>query len=172
MDLKDFISVTEGFPKSGISFKDISPLLADGPAFKGAMAALADRARAYRPDLVIGPEARGFAIGAPLAYELGVGFVMARKKGKLPGLLEEASYGLEYGSDTLFVETGLIRPGARVLIADDLMATGGTARALVELVREAKAVPVGVLTLIELTSLRGAEAFRPIPYESLVRYPR
>ncbi len=172
MDLKQFISVTEGFPKEGISFKDISPLLANGKAFRETVDALAAKALPYRPDVIIGPEARGFVIGAPLAYALGVGFVMARKKGKLPGDLDEAEYGLEYGSDTLFVEKGIIKPKAKVLIVDDLLATGGTAKALVSLVKDLGAEPIAVLTIVELTSLKGAEDFKPVPFESLVKYEK
>lgn len=172
MELKEKIGITEGFPKAGISFKDVSPLLADGEAFHQTVEELAAVARKYNPDVIVGPEARGFLFGAPLANEMHIGFVMARKKGKLPGELVEVSYGLEYGSDTLYIEKGLIKEGARVLIVDDLMATGGTAAALVKLVKELNAIPVLVETVIELTDFNGAKDFPDVPFVSLVKYPR
>lgn len=172
MELKDWIGVTEDFPKKGVSFKDVSPLLRDPKGFHYALDMLAEVAGNFRPTVVLGPEARGFVLGAPIAYKLGVGFVMARKKGKLPGALESVEYGLEYGRDELFVEQGLIREGDRVLIVDDLMATGGTAAALVGLVRRLKAVPVLVLALIELTSYEGYKDFPDVPFESLITYER
>lgn len=171
MALKDYISITEGFPKAGISFKDVSPLLGNPAAFKECVEKLDALARPYHPDLVIGPEARGFVFGAPLALSLGTGFVMARKKGKLPGKLQKADYQLEYGTDSLYVEEGLIKPGQKVVIVDDLLATGGTAKALVDLVISLKAEPVLVLAVVALTDFHGNDCFAPVPFESLVSYP-
>lgn len=172
MDLKRLISIYGGFPKEGVSFKDMSPLLADPEAFSYAISELARMTSDLKPDVVLGPEARGFVIGAPLALALKVGFVMARKPGKLPGDLVTFEYGKEYGTDTMAVEKGLIKPGARVLIADDLMATGGTAKALVQLVRELGAIPAGVVSLIHLTDFCGEKDFAPVPFRALIRYSR
>lgn len=172
MELKDYISITEGFPKEGISFKDISPILADGKAYAFCIEKLAESAAEFKPDIILGPEARGFVVGCPLALKMGLGFVMARKKGKLPGELYEASYGLEYGVDILTIEKTAIKPGQRVLIVDDLMATGGTAAALVRLVKEIGAIPCGVLTVIELTSFQGDKEFAPVPFKALVQYEK
>ncbi len=172
MELKDFISITDGFPKPGISFKDISPLLADPRAFKEAIHQLAEQTQELAPNIILGPEARGFVVGAPLALELGVGFVMARKASKLPGELVRCDYGLEYGTDSLSVEKALIRPGCRVVIADDLMATGGTAQALVKLVRECGAIPAGVVALVHLTDFDGQREFDPVPFRGLIKFNR
>lgn len=172
MELKDKIGITDGFPKDGISFKDISPLLADGRYLHQAMDQLAEIAGNYRPTLVIGPEARGFVFGPTIAYKLGVGFVMARKKGKLPGELVSIEYGLEYGTDELFIEKGLVNPGDRVVIVDDLMATGGTAKALVDLVKKLGATPVLVETLLELTDFNGQSDFPDVPFASIIKFER
>lgn len=172
MELKDFVSITEGFPKEGISFKDISPILADGKAYRQCIDSLAEKAAACKPDLILGPEARGFVVGCPLACKMGLGFIMARKKGKLPGELLEASYGLEYGVDVLTIEKGTIKPGQRVLIVDDLMATGGTAAALVKLIKEIGAIPCGVLSIICLTDFEGWKQFAPVPFDALINYKK
>lgn len=172
MELKDKIGITDGFPKEGISFKDVSPLLADGRYLHQALDQLAEIAGNYRPTLVIGPEARGFLFGPAIAYKLNIGFVMARKKGKLPGDLVSVSYGLEYGTDELFVEKGLVNPGDRVVIVDDLMATGGTAQALVNLVKQLGATPVLVEAVIELTDFNGQKDFPDVPFVSLIKFER
>lgn len=172
MELKDKIGITDGFPKEGISFKDVSPLFADGRYLKYTLDKMSEIAGNFHPSIVLGPEARGFLFGPAIAYRLGIGFVMARKKGKLPGDLFSVSYGLEYGCDELFIEKGLIKEGDRVLIVDDLMATGGTASALVKLVKELKATPVLVETLIELTDFHGQDDFKDVPFESIIKYPR
>lgn len=172
MEFKDKISITEDFPKKGVSFKDVSPLLADGAYYHAAIDQMAGIAKKYDPTIVLGPEARGFVFGSSLAYKMGIGFVMARKKGKLPGELDFVDYGLEYGKDVLYIEKGLIKPGDRVLIVDDLMATGGTAAALVRLVHDVKAKPVLVMALVELTSFKGKDDFPDVPFESLIKYPK
>lgn len=172
MEFKEKISITEDFPKKGISFKDVSPLLADGDYYHHAIDTMTEVAGNYRPTIVLGPEARGFVFGSAIAYKLHIGFVMARKSGKLPGDLDSVKYGLEYGKDELFIEKGLIKPNDRVLIVDDLMATGGTAAALVRLVKDLKAKPVLVMTLVELTSFDGRKDFPDVPFESFVKYSK
>lgn len=145
------------FPKPGIIFKDIMPLLADGPAFRGIVDQLAEIARPWKPDLVLGAEARGFMFGAPLAYALGAGFVAARKPGKLPYTTVSAKYALEYGFDALEVHIDAIKPGQRVLICDDLLATGGTGKAKIELVERLDGVVAGLVFAIELDFLNGRD---------------
>lgn len=170
MDLKNYISVTVGFPIEGISFKDVSPLLADKEAFTYTIEKLTEIAKKYNADYIIGPESRGFLFGVPVAKELGIGFIMARKKGKLPGELLEVSYGLEYGADNLYIEKNLFVPGKRYIIVDDLMATGGTASALVDLVEKNNGVACAVICVIELTDFKAKEKFAPVPFESLIQY--
>ena len=170
MNYKDYIRVQEDFPKQGISFKDISPLLANGEAFSAAMAELKEACKDWEADVVIGPEARGFLVGAPLALALGKGFVMARKKGKLPGETLSRSYGLEYGSDTIEIPTFALKKGTRVILADDLLATGGTLAAIEAMLNEAGCPVVGIVTLIELTDLKGT-ALLKAPSFSLIKYP-
>ncbi len=170
MDLKKYITITNDFPKKGISFKDLSPLLYDKDAFKYAVDLMADAIKEYRPDVIVGPEARGFLFGSAVAYALGIGFVMARKKGKLPGETVSVDYELEYGSDSLFIPSGLIKPGSRVCLVDDLLATGGTMYALAKLVRKIGAEPILLLTLMELTSVPRVEGFDELEFKSLLRY--
>ncbi len=170
MDYKKYIRIQEDFPKKGISFKDISPLLADGEAFPSAIADLKKAVEGFNADVVIGPEARGFVVGAPLALALGKGFVMARKKGKLPGETVSRSYGLEYGSDTIEIPTFALKKGTRVLLADDLLATGGTLAAIETMLNEQGCPVVGIATLIELTDLKGS-ALLKAPLFSLIKYP-
>lgn len=170
MDYKDRIQVVEGFPKEGISFKDISPLLADHDAFTSAMDELAKGFEGLKVDAVIGPDARGFLIGVPLAERLGCGFIMARKKGKLPGKTYAMTYDLEYGQDTLEIPLISLKKGMNVVLADDLLATGGTLKALV---KGLQALGINVLkatALIELTDLQGAETLG-VPFFSLIKYP-
>ena len=170
MELKNFIRIQEDFPKKGISFKDVSPLLADAEAFKEAIRQMKEIGEQWKPDVVIGPEARGFVFGAPLAQAMGVGFVMARKTGKLPGDTNKVAYSLEYGSDALEVPSFAIKKGTRVLICDDLLATGGTLSALEKLLRSLGAEVVGIITVIELTDLGGRKNLTA-PFETLVTYP-
>jgi adenine phosphoribosyltransferase len=145
------------YPHAGVMFKDITPLLADGPAFGAVVAELAHRARALDVHLVAGMEARGFILGAPVAAALGVGFVPVRKAGKLPGPTLAASFALEYGSATVEIHPDTIPAGARVLVLDDVLATGGTAAATAGLVERAGGVVVGLAFLLELTFLSGRE---------------
>ncbi len=155
MDIAARIRKIPDFPKPGILFYDISTLLIDPAVWRETVRRLADLARSFRPDVLAAIESRGFLIASPLALELGVGFTMVRKVGKLPGVVVSHSYDLEYGSDTLQMAEGLVPRGARVLVVDDLVATGGTAAATVELLRKVGAEPVGALFLIELVHLGG-----------------
>ncbi|MGB4029827.1 MAG: adenine phosphoribosyltransferase, partial [bacterium] len=157
MDLKELIRVIPDFPKPGISFKDITTLLKEGPAFQQAISQLAELCRDKDFELVVGPEARGFMIGAPLAYALGAGFVPVRKKGKLPGKTVSAQYELEYGTDWLEIHADAIKPGQRVVVIDDLLATGGTILATVDLIERLQGEVAGLAFLIELTGLGGRE---------------
>lgn len=158
------------FPKEGIGFKDITTLLQDGKGFKEAIKRMADYCRDKNIDIVVGPEARGFLIGAPLAYELGAGFVPVRKPGKLPGETVEITYELEYGTDSLQIHKDAIKPGQRVLVADDLLATGGTVKATVDLVKELGGEVVAIGFLIELTFLNGREKLEGNEIFSLIEY--
>jgi adenine phosphoribosyltransferase len=170
MELENYIRHIPGFPKEGILFHDITPLLLDGEAFKYSVDRLAEFAKQQKVDLVIGAEARGFIVGAALAYALGVGFAIARKPGKLPWTVSRSEYELEYGSDALEIHADAIKPGQRVLIHDDLLATGGTAAANVELVEQAGGIVAGVAFLIELTGLNGREKLREHQVFSLLKY--
>eukprot|EP00771_Trimastix_marina_P002437 gnl/Trimastix_PCT/3569.p2 GENE.gnl/Trimastix_PCT/3569~~gnl/Trimastix_PCT/3569.p2 ORF type:complete len:178 (+),score=48.81 gnl/Trimastix_PCT/3569:110-643(+) len=157
LDLQSNIRIIEDFPKPGISFKDISPLLANPPAFKQTIQELARRFAPLNATKIAAAEARGFIFGVALAMEMGLGFVMVRKPGKLPGAVREASYSLEYGKDTLCIHDDALNSSDRVLLIDDLLATGGTAGAMVQLVCNTGAALVGVGFVIELDGLRGRE---------------
>jgi adenine phosphoribosyltransferase len=157
VDLRSYIRNIPDFPKAGIVFRDITPLMADAGALDEAVRVLAEIARPLAPEMVVAAEARGFLLGAALARELGAGFVLARKPGKLPWETERAEYLLEYGSDALEVHTDALAGGSRVLVHDDLLATGGTAKALCELVEQLGGTVVGCAFLIELAFLHGRE---------------
>lgn len=168
--LKAKIREVADFPTPGVSFKDVTTLLKDAEAFRFAVKALADRYRKDRPDLVVGIESRGFLLGAPIAYELGSGIVVVRKPGKLPAEHVRVEYELEYGKDALEVHTDAIQPGQRVLLADDLLATGGTSWAAAELVKRLGGEIVGFAFLIELAYLGGRQRLAGYPVEALVTY--
>lgn len=170
MNYKEHIRVIHDFPQPGIRFKDITTLLNNGEVYKQVIDTLADHYRDSRIDLVAGPEARGFVIGAPLAYALGVGFVPIRKSGKLPGETIEAGYDLEYGKDKLAVHKDAILPGQRVLIADDLLATGGTISTTINLINQLGGDIVGAAFLIELIYLNGRDKLQDLDVFSLVQY--
>lgn len=170
VDLRAAIREIPDFPKPGIGFKDVTTLLADAAALDAAVRGLADIARPLRPDVVIGAEARGFLLGPALARELGCGFVLARKPGKLPHDTVRAEYLLEYGTDALEVHTDAVTHGHRVLVHDDLLATGGTAAALCSLVEQSGGVVAGCAFLIELAFLGGRAALAPHAVDALVRY--
>ena len=170
MDLRAHIRDIPDFPTPGIVFKDITPLLLDPAALDAAVTRLAGLVRPTAIDFVVAAEARGFILGGALARELGVGFVPARKPGKLPAETVSAEYALEYGIDALEVHADALAGGARVLIHDDLLATGGTAGALCELVGGLGAQVVGCAFLIELSFLGGRERLAPVPVHALVDY--
>ena len=169
-EIRRVIRDIPNFPKPGIVFKDITPLLLDGPLFKRTIDLLADRYQSQRIDSVLGIESRGFIIGAALAYRLGAGFCIVRKPGKLPYETHSASYDLEYGSDTLEVHRDGLRPNARVIIADDLIATGGTASAAAKLVSQLGGEVVECAFVIELSVLKGRDKLRPYRVFSLLQY--
>ncbi|MBE3596835.1 MAG: adenine phosphoribosyltransferase [Hydrogenibacillus sp.] len=158
MDFKGKIRIIPDFPQPGVLFKDITTLLKDGEAYKAAIDALVERIRPLKPEIIAGPEARGFVIGAPIAYALGIGFVPIRKVGKLPAETVSVPYDKEYGRDDLAVHRDAFGPGTRVLVADDLLATGGTIGATVDLVEKLGGLVVGAAFLIELTYLHGRSA--------------
>ncbi|RKD23927.1 adenine phosphoribosyltransferase [Ammoniphilus oxalaticus] len=170
MDFKKAIRVIPDFPQEGVRFKDITTLLKDGQAYKDMVDEMAEYARSLKIDVIAGPEARGFVIGAPLAYALGVGFAPVRKSGKLPGEVVSLEYELEYGKDQLAMHKDAIQPGQRVLIADDLLATGGTIETTVNLVRQLGGEIAGAAFLIELTYLKGREKISDVDVFSLVKY--
>lgn len=169
MNIADHIATIPDFPKPGILFYDISTLLAHPPAWKATCARLADAIRPWRPDMLAGIESRGFLTAAPLALDLGLGFVMVRKQGKLPGPVVDYTYDLEYGTDTIEIQATAIQPGQRVVVLDDLLATGGTLAASVTLLRSVGAEVVGSACIVELTFLQGRDKL-DVPVETLVKY--
>lgn len=170
MDLKEYIREIPDFPKKGILFKDISPLLHNGQAYRRAIGLLTEFAAERDVDVVVGPESRGFLFGAPLACYLGVGFVPVRKKGRLPGEVCSVEYELEYGTDTLEMLRDSIKPGQRVMIVDDLLATGGTGLATVKLVEQVGAKVAGLAFIIELSGLGGREKLKGHEVYSIISY--
>jgi adenine phosphoribosyltransferase len=161
--LKSCIRDVPDFPKSGIVFKDITPLCANAKAFRHFVDVLADHYRPLKPDLVVAVDARGFVFGGPLAYQLGTGVVLVRKKGKLPADTIQADYDLEYGSATLEMHLHAIQPGQKVVIIDDLLATGGTVKATIDLCRQQGAEIIGCAFLVELAFLHGRQKLENIP---------
>jgi adenine phosphoribosyltransferase len=170
LGLKRLIRDIPDFPTKGILFRDITPLLQDGAAFHRAITALAERHRGRQPDAVVAIESRGLIIGSALAHQLGVGIVPVRKAGKLPHRTYRATYTLEYGKDTLEIHQDALRPGARVVLVDDLLATGGTMGATIELISQCGGEIVELAFLVELTGLKGRERLAPHPIISLIRY--
>ena len=170
LDLRTYVRDIPDFPRRGIVFRDITPMLLDPDALKAAVQGLAEIARPLAPDIVVAAEARGFILGAALALELGAGFVPARKPGKLPHEVVSAEYELEYGFDSLEVHADAFASGARVLLHDDLLATGGTARAVCQLADALGARVLGCVFLVELTSLEGRERLEPYPVHALIQY--
>lgn len=170
MDLKKYVTIVEDFPKPGISFKDITTLMHNGEAFKYATDQIVQYAREKKIDIVVGPEARGFIIGCPVAYSLGVGFAPVRKEGKLPRETIKVEYGLEYGKDALTIHKDAIKPGQRVLITDDLLATGGTIEATIKLVEQLGGEVAGIAFLIELSYLEGRKRLEGYDILALIKY--
>ena len=170
VELGSLIRDIQDFPKQGIVFKDITTLLKDADAFRSSIEQLTDLVRAYKPDLVIGMESRGFIFAAPIAYLVGAGFVPVRKLGKLPGEVISTEYELEYGTNTLELHRDAVRPGERVLIVDDLLATGGTVSATIDLVERLRGEVVAVAFLVELLELRGRQRLQNYDVLSLIRF--
>jgi len=170
MDLKQYVTIVEDWPKPGIRFKDITTLMDNGDAYRYATDQIMAYAKDKSVDLIVGPEARGFIIGCPVAYALGVGFAPVRKEGKLPREVIKVDYGLEYGKDVLTIHKDAIKPGQRVLITDDLLATGGTIEATIKLVEDLGGVVAGIAFLIELTYLDGREKLGNYDVLTLMQY--
>src|SRR5690625_416443 len=170
MDYNKYIEIVDDWPKEGISFKDITPLMADGDAFRAAGDDIVEFAKEKEVDVIVGPEARGFIIGCPVSYALGRGFVPVRKKGKLPREVIQVNYGLEYGENVLAIHKDAIKSGQRVLITDDLLATGGTIEATIKLVEELGGVVAGCAFLIELSYLNGIDKLEGYEVLSLITY--
>lgn len=170
MNLKDYIRNVPDFPKSGIMFRDITPLLASPEAFRFVIRQFADRYRSAKPTAILAAESRGFIFAAPLAIELGAAFVPVRKPGKLPFTTRKFEYDLEYGSDALEMHVDGVEPGSRVLLVDDLLATGGTIEACVKLAEESQAEVIGCAFLIELTFLKGRDRLTKYDVFSLMQY--
>ncbi len=167
MDFKQHIRAIPDFPKPGILFYDISTLLAHPQAWQATVDRLAEAIKPHKPDLLVGIESRGFLVAAPLAFAIGSGFAMVRKKGKLPGKTVRYSYDLEYGTDTIEIQEDAISPGQRVIVVDDLVATGGTMQAAVDLVQQRGGVVPSVACIIELTFLEGRGKLS-VPLTSMV----
>ena len=169
IDLKKHIRSIPDFPKPGILFYDISTLLAHAKAWHETIERLAEAIRPHKPDVLAGVESRGFLLAAPLALALGTGFVMMRKQGKLPGITVRHTYALEYGTDTIEIQQDAIKKGARVVLVDDLLATGGTMAAAVKLLEQVGAVVPATACVIELTFLEGRKKLQ-VPVEALLKY--
>ncbi|MFH1777703.1 MAG: adenine phosphoribosyltransferase [Candidatus Omnitrophota bacterium] len=169
-DLKEYIRDIPDFPKKGIIFKDITPILKDKAAFKQTIDAFAEKVRGMEIDYIVSIEARGFILGSALAYKLGTGVIPVRKKGKLPYKTIKAEYALEYGTDVLEMHEDAVSLGDRVLIVDDVLATGGTALAVSEMLTEKQAEIVGISFLIELGFLNGIDKIKGYPVTSLIKY--
>ena len=169
MNLKEHIRGIPDFPSPGILFYDISPLLAHPDAWQATVDRLAAIVNEHKPDLLAGIESRGFLVAAPLALKLNMGFVMVRKKGKLPGATLPFTYDLEYGSDTIEIQADAVQPGQKVFLLDDLLATGGTMNAAAQLLRSAGAEVTGAACIVELTFLNGRENL-DIPISTLLAY--
>ncbi|EGJ27249.1 adenine phosphoribosyltransferase [Streptococcus porcinus] len=171
MNLTPYIASIENYPKEGITFRDISPLMADGKAYSYAIREICQYAADKEIDMIVGPEARGFIIGCPVAVELGIGFAPVRKPGKLPREVVSADYEKEYGIDTLTMHADAIKPGQRVMIVDDLLATGGTVKATIEMVEKLGGIVAGCAFIIELDGLNGRNALKDIDYKVLMNFP-
>jgi adenine phosphoribosyltransferase len=169
-DLTSKIRDVPDFPKPGILFKDITTLLRDGESFRASIDGLMDKIGRRDVDVVVGMESRGFIFGAPIAYKLGVGFVPVRKLGKLPADVVSVEYDLEYGSATLEMHKDALAPGAKVLIVDDLLATGGTVAGTIELVKQLRGEIVACAFLIELTALKGRDKLKGFDVVTLISY--
>ncbi|MBL0701743.1 MAG: adenine phosphoribosyltransferase, partial [Spiroplasma sp.] len=166
-----YIKEIKDYPKPGIDFKDITPLMANGPAYKHVVLEIEKYALTKNIDIIVGPEARGFIAGCPVATSMGIGFVPVRKPGKLPREVLTVEYALEYGTDSLTIHKGDILPGQKVLIVDDLLATGGTMKATIELVEKSGGIVVGLAFIVELLELKGVDKIgKGYEVYSLIKY--
>ncbi len=170
MNYKEYIEIVEDFPKKGIVFKDITPLMQDGEAYKKAIDEIVQYTKEKNADVIVGPEARGFVVGCPASYALNIGFVPVRKEGKLPREVVSTTYGKEYGKDILTIHKDAIKPGQKVVITDDLLATGGTIRATINLVEKLGGEVVGLAFMIELKNLNGREKLDRYDIFTLMQY--
>lgn len=170
MELKDYIRNIKDYPKEGILFRDITTLLKDKDAFKLAIDKMAEQVKDKKIDLIVGAESRGFLIGSALAYRMNCGFIPVRKKGKLPYKTISEEYALEYGTDTLFMHEDAIKKGDNVLVVDDLIATGGTALAMIKMVEKLGGDVIGSSFLIELEELNGRKEIEKYPINVLIKY--
>ena len=170
MDLKKYVAEIQDFPIEGILFRDVTPLMQDGAAYKACIDEIIAYGKKVNADLIVGPEARGFLFGCPVAYGLNIGFAPIRKPGKLPRETINVSYDLEYGSNVLHMHKDAIKPGQRVLIVDDLLATGGTVAAATKIVEELGGTVAGIAFVIELVDLNGRELLKDYDVLSLMKY--
>lgn len=170
MDFKEHITIVDNWPKDGVQFKDITPLMANGKVFQAAVDEIVEYAKEKEIDLIVGPEARGFIIGCPVAYKMGVGFIPVRKAGKLPRDVIEVKYGSEYSENVLTIHKDAVKKGQRVLITDDLLATGGTIEATIELIEQLGGIVVGCAFLIELGYLNGMSKLKGYDVLTLMKY--
>lgn len=170
MELKDYIRSIQDYPKEGILFRDITTLLKDKDAFKLAIDKMAEQVKDKKVDLIVGAESRGFLIGSALAYKMNCGFIPVRKKGKLPYKTISKEYALEYGTDTLYMHEDAIKKGDNVLVVDDLIATGGTALAMIKMVEKLGGNVIGSSFLIELEELNGRKEIEKYPINILIKY--
>lgn len=170
MNLKDYVATIPDFPQKGILFRDITPLMANAEAFQAACKQLCEFAKTVNAQVIMGPESRGFIFGCPVAYELGISFVPVRKPGKLPRETVSVTYDLEYGCNELHVHADSIQKGQRVLIIDDLLATGGTVDATIQIVKQLGGEVVGCAFLIELLSLKGRDLLKDYDVFTLMSY--
>jgi adenine phosphoribosyltransferase len=168
--LAGYIRNIPDYPKPGILFRDITTLLKDRKAFRQAVQLMTDKYRNKKIDAVVAVEARGFILGGAVAHRLNAGFIPVRKKGKLPAKTHSVTYNLEYGTDTLEIHLDAFGPGTRILVIDDLLATGGTVRAVTDLIQQLKGKIVGIAFLIELVDLKGREKLKGFPLYSLIKY--
>lgn len=170
MNLNEYIAAVQDYPKKGILFRDITPLMQNGDAYRQSCEEFINFAKEQGADLIMGPEARGFIFGCPVAYALNIGFIPVRKPNKLPRETIAVSYDLEYGSNTLCIHKDSVKPGQKVVIIDDLLATGGTVEATVKLIEQLGGIVVGCAFLIELEELKGRDKLPNIPVKTLLKY--